>query len=189
VFAYVFLGERPSPLQWAGIPLATIGCVLASVVLTQGARRPRLVGWGPAFAALSVVTGAVSNAGLREPIRELGPLSAILVQRAFTVLFVWALLAGLLVGRSSRLEPAERRRLDARGLWLLAAVGVIDAASFIAFAYGLEVAPAWLIGVTSQSGRVIAVFGGLLVFKKRLQPLQWSGIALVAVGITLAALG
>jgi drug/metabolite transporter (DMT)-like permease len=189
VFAYVFLGERPSPLQWAGIPMATVGCVLASVVLSEGARRPRLVGWGPAFAALSVVTGAVSNAGLREPIRELGPISAILLQRAFTVVLVWALLAAALARRAGRLEPSERRRLDGRGVALLTAVGVVDAISFVAFAHGLVVAPAWLIGVTSQSGRVIAVFGGLLVFKERLQPLQWTGIGLVAVGITLAAIG
>ena len=73
--------------------------------------------------------------------------------------------------------------------WLLGLVGLIDAVSFISFGYGLAYAPAWLIGIISQSGRVIAVVGGVMFFNERLQSLQWTGVALVAVGVAMSVVG
>ena len=73
--------------------------------------------------------------------------------------------------------------------WLLGLVGLIDAVSFISFGYGLAHAPAWLIGIISQSGRVIAVIGGVMFFNERLQSLQWTGVALVMVGVAMSIAG
>ena len=49
-------------------------------------------------------------------------------------------------------------------------VGLIDAVSFISFGYGLAYAPAWLIGILSQSGRVIAIVGGVIFFPRTPPP-------------------
>ena len=53
---------------------------------------------------------------------------------------------------------------------LLLLVGTLDALSFFAFARGLATAPAWLIGMRSQSGGAIAVVGA-----------TWSSVGQVAV--------
>jgi transporter family protein len=186
VFAFAFIGERPSTVQWCGIPVAAAGAVLASLRSGTGGRLS-FVGAGPLFAVIGVATGAISNAGLRVPIREIGPLQAILVQRAFTIVYIWLLLLVVVVARGSRLAPRAGRgsRLDVA---LLGTVGLLDAVSFLTFARGLAVAPAWLIGMLSQSGRAIAVVGGVLLFRERLAAHQWGGIALLAGGLVLAIL-
>lgn len=84
LFAFALIGERPSALQWLGIVLAAAGAVLASVRF-DGGTRIALIGPGPLFAAAGVIAGAISNAGLRIPIRQIGAVQAIIGQRAFTM--------------------------------------------------------------------------------------------------------
>ena len=209
LFAFLLLGERPTLVQWIGIPIATLGAVLISLEIDTKTLMARLVSIGAVFAAVSVITGSISNAVLRVPVREIGGLQSILFQRAFTIAFV--LLAFIAIARRGRLEseeavaiiqepsaPATSSRLAATSLatmsttkaWLfLGIVGLLDAAAFVFFTQGLLVAPAWLIGLLSQSGRVIAVVGGLVLFREHLRNPQWVGIALVAVGLVLAVAG
>ena len=71
--------------------------------------------------------------------------------------------------------------------WSLA--GLLDIGGFIAFAVGLEIAPTWLIGITSSFGPVIAVAAGVLLFGERPRPVQWLGLGLVLVSVFLIALG
>lgn len=186
LFAFVFVGERPSATQWCGIPVAVAGAVCVSLRSGSGMRYG-LIGAGGLFAALGVLTGAVSNAGLRAPIREIGPVQAILVQRAFTVVYVWLVLLAVF-GRRKRRRPASREHARST-IGLLATAGLLDSVSFIAFAKGLEVAPAWQVGLLSQSGRAIAVIGGLVLFHEHLERRQWVGIGLMGVGLALAVLG
>ncbi len=196
VFSFWLLGERPGAVQWAGIPIAVLGAVLASLVIERGAKI-RLVTWGPAFAMIGVVVGSISNAGLKIPIRDgLDSNLTVITQRVYTVAYV-----ALLLVIVTRVTEQRRRRGDPRYAgshpvritwrtgWLLGVVGVIDAVSFISFGYGLAHAPAWLIGIISQSGRVIAVVGGVMFFNERLQSLQWTGVALVAVGVAMSVVG
>ncbi len=196
VFSFWLLGERPGAVQWAGIPIAVLGAVLASLVIERGAKI-RLVTWGPAFAMIGVLVGSISNAGLKIPIRDgLDSNLTVITQRVYTVAYV-----ALLLVIVTRVTEQRRRRGDPRYAgshpvritwrtgWLLGVVGVIDAVSFISFGYGLAHAPAWLIGIISQSGRVIAVVGGVMFFNERLHQLQWTGVALVAVGVAMSIAG
>lgn len=204
VFAFVLIGERPTLIQWIGIPVATIGAVLASLVIERGGKI-HLTGAGPLFAAIGVATGAISNAVLRIPIREAGPVQAIVGQRTFTVIYVGlALLVASMVmrargeslggvgdlGAGGSIPPSLLALVRfGGGLPLMAVIALLDALSFVAFARAVLVAPAWLIGLISQSGRVISVLAGLLLFKERLGASQWVGIALVVVGLVLAVAG
>ena len=196
VFSFWMLGERPGVVQWAGIPIAVMGAVLASLVIERGAKI-RLVTWGPVFAMISVVVGSISNAGLKIPIQDgLDSNVTVITQRVYTVAYV-----ALLLVIVSRVVEQRRRRGDPRYQgndpvkitwrtgWLLGVVGLIDAVSFISFGYGLAYAPAWLIGIISQSGRVIAVIGGVMFFNERLHHLQWTGVALVTVGVAMSIVG
>lgn len=205
VFAFLLIDERPSAVQWMSVPIATVGAVLASIVVEPG-RGIRILGLGPLFAAIGVVTGAISNAVLLVPIREAGAIQAIVGQRTFTVIYVGlAVMTASLVYRARGASLAQASPPIAgaaplpdwlgsatrfgRGIPLLVVIGVLDALSFVAFANGVLVAPAWLIGLVSQSGRVITVVAGLYLFKERLRPGQWWGIVLVVLGLLMAVLG
>ena len=202
VFAFAFLGERPDLIQWIGIPVATLGVLFLSFEFKPGGQA-RLIGWGPMFALLGVVTGAVSNAGLRIPVRDIGPLPAILTQRFFTVSYLLVVMAFVIrTGRARNKNeidmgaaspapiesPVSSSRYIGPKALILLSVGLLDAVAFVAFAEGLARAPAWLIGLLSQSGRVIAVAGGYLLFHERLRPTQWIGVFLTVAGLVLAVL-
>jgi drug/metabolite transporter (DMT)-like permease len=199
VYSYWLLAERPSAVQWIGIPIAALGAVLASLVIEKGVKI-RLVTWGPVFALIAVLVGSLSNAGLKIPIRDgLDSNWTIITQRFYTVIYVFA--AFVIISRITqhRLRKRESSRLEEWGSgeskitwrngWLLGLVGIIDAVSFVTFGYGLAYAPAWLIGILSQSGRVIAVIGGVMFFQERLHRLQWTGVGLVAVGLVMTIAG
>ncbi|MXZ07239.1 MAG: EamA family transporter [Acidimicrobiia bacterium] len=198
VYSYLWLGEEPSFLQWAGIAIAVIGAVLASLVIEAGAKI-RLVTWGPVFAMIGVLVGAISNAGLKIPIQDgLDSNLTIITQRAFTVLYAALLFFVVTLWRKNRVtagggpfseEGPDRVRLTWRNSWPLIVVGLIDAVSFVSFGYGLANAPAWLIGILSQSGRVIAVIGGVVFFKERLLGYQWTGVILVGIGVAMSIVG
>jgi len=198
VYSYLWLGEQPSFLQWSGIAIAVIGAVLASLVIEAGA-KVRLVTWGPVFAMFGVLIGAISNAGLKIPIQDgLDSNLTIITQRAFTVLYAALLFFVVTLWRKNRVtegggpfaeEGPDRTRLTWKNSWPLIVVGLIDAVSFVSFGYGLANAPAWLIGILSQSGRVIAVIGGVVFFKERLFSYQWAGVILVGVGVALSIVG
>ncbi len=63
VYSFWLLGERPDAVQWAGIPIAVLGAVLATLVIKRGTKI-RLVTWVPAFAMIGVFVGSISNGGL-----------------------------------------------------------------------------------------------------------------------------
>ncbi len=199
LYSYWLLSERPTAVQWIGIPIAALGAVLASLIIEKGAKI-RLVTWGPVFAMIAVLIGSLSNAGLKIPIRDgLDSNWTIITQRFYTVAYV--ALIFLIISRITRQvhERGKTSRLDDwdtgqakitwRNGWLLGVVGLIDAVSFVTFGYGLAYAPAWLIGLLSQSGRVIAVVGGVMFFQERLHRLQWTGVALVAIGLIMSIMG
>ena len=184
--AFVLLGERPSAGQWLGVAVTAVGVVLASFHRNTGGVR--LAGRGPLFGIVGVVLGAVANAIVRDPIRELGPLQAIITQRTFTIVAL-AVVVAILVWRRAAIASAFDPRQttahdwDARLVGLLLALGVVDAIAVLAFAYALLDAPAWLVGLVSQSGRALAVVGGVVLFHERPSHLQWTGIGLLGVGL------
>jgi len=196
LFAVVLLGEHPSVIQWAAVPISTVGAILAtrSRPTPDGAHS---IGMGPVYAAMTVITGGCSNALIRIPIVEHGPVQAVVVQRFFTVAFIVLLGAGAAIirrRRSSRARVAAAAvvvRSPHRGGWpstvgLLVLMGAIDATGFIGFAFGMAVAPAWLLGLVSQSGRLAAACVATAVFRENLRPVQWIGIGLVGIGLGLA---
>lgn len=189
--AFVLLGERPTLGQWAGVVLAALGVVLAS--LTRTGEGVRLAGLGPVYAVVGVILGSVANAIVRDPVRDLGPLQAIVTQRIATVAVVVVLVAGAaaltVAMRSSLVVTAARARrpFDRRLLALLLALGLVDALAFLAFGYALVDTPAWLVGVVSQSGRALAVVGGIVLFRERPSGIQWTGIAGLGAGLVVLA--
>ena len=60
--------------------------------------------------------------------------------------------------------------------------------AMMVFARGLALSPVWLIAMLGQTGRAVAVIGGLVLFRERLTGNQLAGIALLTAGVTLSLL-
>jgi drug/metabolite transporter (DMT)-like permease len=214
LLAVVVLGERPAPVQVAGAMAATFGIAIAGITFGRSRGRPRFSGPGVPFALVSLVAWSVSIVVLAQPIREAGWLEASMVAR---IVNAGLLVAMFLVvrrrgagapdlpplapepGRQLEIPPDPpgavtgrarlRDRLGAHPLALLVAGGFLETTGFVAFAYGLQIAPAWLVALASSLGPLVTVSAGVLLFGERPRPVQWAGIGLVLCGIALVALG
>lgn len=189
VLSVVLLGESLGPAQAVGVVVATTGILLVSIVFDRGLRSARVIGPGVAYAVVALVAFAVVTVTLSGPIRVAGWLPALVLARTANAGTVWLILGASRLHRAPTPASADARPIDRRALGLVVAAGLLDIGGFIAFAVGLEIAPTWLIGITSSFGPVIAVAAGILLFGERPRPVQWLGLALVAGSVFLIALG
>ena len=71
---------------------------------------------------------------------------------------------------------------------ILAAVVGGARSRFVAFAIGLEQAPAWILGLASSFGPVVSVVVAIALWGEKLQPSQWVGLAGIGLGLVAVAL-
>lgn len=209
IFAVVLLHDRLDLVQWLAVPLSTVGAVLCAITVEAETRRVSLVGRGPLFALVAVILLGSITVWQQIPIRAGGWAQTVLVRR-ITELVVTALIlfavylwrrsrsvkwapGSVRVGRGpdqfSRPRPS-RPDLSLRTLLILLLVGSFETASIGGLAFGLQIGPAWFIGlVTSVGGAVVAVAFGYVALAERLRKNQWLGIGLVVVGVGLAVVG
>jgi drug/metabolite transporter (DMT)-like permease len=214
VLAVVLLGEHLSGAQAAGAAVATTGILLVGVRFQSDWRRTRLVGPGVPFALVALVAFGLGTVGLTVPIHIAGWLPVAFASRLANVLTAWTAVAtSRLVGRrrSAAPRPSEgaatgsldaeldtesrmvlgpkRPGLAPRGVAILVAAGVLDLAGLVAFALGLQIADAWLVGLASSFGPAIAVVVAVVLLRERLRPIQWAGLATLIAGILLVSRG
>jgi drug/metabolite transporter (DMT)-like permease len=189
VLSVIVLGESLAGAQALGVAIATTGVFLVSIAFERGLRSARPVGPGVAYAVAAVVLFAVVTVGLAEPIRAAGWLPVLLLARVGNASSVGVILAATRVSRPAQPGSIGRRPMDRRSMGLIIGAGLLDVAGLIAFALGIEIAPTWLIGITSSLGPVIAVIAGVVLFTERPRPIQWFGLSLVALSVGLIALG
>ena len=60
---------------------------------------------------------------------------------------------------------------------------VLDVVGLVSFAYGLEVAETWLVGLASSFGPAVTIVVAVAFLGERLRPVQWVGLAGVLVGM------
>ena len=213
LLAVVVLGERPAPVQVVGAVAATVGIAVAGITMGRGSGRPRFSGPGVPFALVSLVAWAVSIVALAQPIREVGWLGASMVARivnAGTIVALFLVLRWRDAGSTDMppLAPEPEPPIDvdattddagrrgglralvgAHPYTLLLIAGFLETFGFVAFAYGLQIAPAWLVSLASSLGPTVTVTAGVILFRERPRPVQWAGIGLVLAGIALVAVG
>lgn len=194
VLSVLLLGEALAPGQVLGVAVATTGIVLASVWFRGGLRGARPAGQGVAFAIVALVAFAAVTVVLAGPIRAAGWLPVLFLARMANTGSVWTILGASRLRRAADPvragpAPAGERAVDRRALGLVVGVGLLDVGAFVAFAAGLEIAPTWLIGISSSFGPVIAVAAGVALFGERPRPVQWLGLGFVAASVFLIALG
>jgi drug/metabolite transporter (DMT)-like permease len=193
VLAVVIRGETLAPIEIVGAIVATGGVMAVGFVVPEGGRFPRVRGPGVAFALVALVSFAVLTIILADPIRQVGWLPTMLVSRSTNVAAGLTLLAIALIARP-RLMDAFVRTADGTpprvraAVGLMVAAGALDTAGLISFAIGLEIAPVWLVGLSSSLGPVVAVLYAVWFLEERPRPIQWAGLIAIGVGILLVGL-
>jgi drug/metabolite transporter (DMT)-like permease len=194
ILAVLVRGETLSPLQAIGAALATLGVILTGLVSDGGWRSTKVAGKGVGFAIIALVCFAVLTIGLAGPIQSAGWLPVLLTARIANAATVLSVVLVVFTFRPPAAAPLLSGSTDrVPGLLavaILAAVvgGSLDIAGFVAFAIGLEQAPAWIVGLASSFGPVVSVIVATVLWHERLQPSQWLGVVGIVLGLVAVAL-
>ncbi|MBA2720634.1 MAG: DMT family transporter [Chloroflexi bacterium] len=194
LLAVILRGESLTLLQAIGAGLATIGVILTGLVSEGGWRTTKVAGKGVGFAIVALVCFAVLTIGLAAPIRSAGWLPVLLVARIANAATVLAVLVVVYTFRPRAAAPFLSGSTDrVPGLLIVAVLaaaagGALDISGFVAFAIGLEIAPAWIVGLASSFGPVVSVVVAIVFWHEKLQPSQWLGLAGIALGLAAVAL-
>ena len=194
VLAVLLRGETLTSIQAIGAALATIGVILTGLVSEGGWRGARVAGKGVGFAIVALVCFAFLTIGLAGPIRSAGWLPVLLVARIANAATVLAVLVVVYTFRPRAAAPLLSGSTDrVPGLLIVAVLaavagGALDIGGFVAFAIGLEIAPAWIVGLASSFGPVVSVVVAIVLWHEKLQPSQWLGLVGIALGLAAVAL-
>ena len=189
VLAVLLRGESLTPLQALGATIATGGVILTGVAFGGGLRGVRFAGPGVAFAIVALVLFAVMTIGSDVVLERTGWIEVLLVSRsANAVISVLVLVVAMtaLRGPAAPLlqgEEADGGRIDTRVVAAVGLAGVLDVIGLMSFAYGLEVAETWLVGLASSFGPAVTIVVAVAFLGERLKPIQWLGLAGVLVGM------
>jgi drug/metabolite transporter (DMT)-like permease len=194
ILAVLLRGETLTPLQAIGAGLATVGVILTGLVSSGGWRTTRIAGKGVGFALIALVCFAALTIGLAGPIRSAGWLPVLLTARIANTSTVLIVLVFVLVLRPRAARPlviGDASHPNSRLRTAVAAAtagGALDITGFVAFAIGLEIAPAWIVGLASSFGPVVSVVVAVVLWREKLQPSQWLGLAGIILGLAAVAL-
>ena len=194
ILAVLVRGESLTPLQAFGAGLATFGVILIGLISDGSWRSTKVAGKGVGFAIVALVCFAILTIGLAGPIQSSGWLPVLLTARIANAATVLTVLIVVYVFRPKAATPlligSTDRPIGLLRIAVLAAVagGVLDITGFVAFAIGLEQAPAWIVGLASSFGPVVSVLVAVLLWGERLQRSQWFGLAGIGLGLAAVAL-
>ena len=178
--AILFLGERPSPRQLAGIALVLVGVVLAGLRLDRpaasGRRAVSLAAGLPAALGASALLGLVFF-WLGFIVPRTGVLAPTLAMRLVSVA-----LLGLLFGR----RRGWRVPKDA---WrLLLPIAALDVGAFLAYNQGITGTYVSVVAPLGACFSVVTVALAALLLGERPGAVQRVGIAVVVGGVLVLAL-
>ena len=180
LFAFLFMGQRLSPLQTAGVLMIISGAALASLNW-QDIRQQK-------FTLSAGVKEAVAGAfffgvfwNISEIISEqIGWLSTTLFVKFGILLFL--LVFSFLVKRELNLSKAAPQTK-----YVVALMGVIEAGAVALVNYGLTIGDAILITPIASALSIVTIALVMIFLKERVTRLQGLGMALAVLGIVVTA--
>ena len=184
LIAVAFFGET---IAW--IQAALIAAVLAGILtLTAGRRRGALApgqkdsspGDGLPWGLAAMLSIGIAMALLDRATAAAGPMLAALAVRAASALptYAFARLRRIAVA----IPPARRDRA------LLLAVGLLDAAGYVAYSLGVADAPVSLVAPIAAAHPVATIALAIILERERPSPMHWAGAATtIAATIALSA--
>ncbi len=181
LFAFVFMGQRLSRIQFFGVLMIICGVILASLNWDD-IRKQR-------FHLSSGVKEAVFGAfffgifwNISEVMSEkIGWLLSTLFVKLGIVLFL--LLFSFLIKRDLGLTQAA-----ARTKWAVLLMGIIEAGAVAIVNYGLTIGNAILITPISSALSIVTIILAIIFLKDRITALQVLGIVTAVSGIVVTAL-
>ena len=191
VLAVLIRGETLTSIQAVGAIIATVGVVMTGLAFDQGWRNTRFASPGVAFAVVALVLFATMTI-ISDVVIDRAPwLEVLLVARtANAVLSMLVLVLALTVFRRLSTPIIEGEdgdggsgRADARVVWFVLLAGTLDVVGLAAFAYGLEHAQTWLVGLVSSFGPAVTIIVAVALLGERLRPTQWIGLGGILVGM------
>jgi drug/metabolite transporter (DMT)-like permease len=193
------LGVRLGDVSIVTPIVATDGALAAAIAIATGEELGALVLAALAVVASGVVLVSLQRSGVHRSTPPAAIALALGAAAAFALVFtasgrtgslgaLWTVALTRAVGAALSLPPELlRRRVPPRAVipWL-AGAAVLDSAGFAALVEGAgdHVAVAAVLG--SQYA-VVAVIGGLLLYRERLAPWQVAGVALTMTGVATLA--
>jgi len=189
VLAVLVRGESLTSLQALGATIATVGVILTGVAFDGGLRGIRFAGPGVAFAIVALILFALMTIGSDIVLERTGWVEVLLVSRsANAVISVLVLVVAMTLLRRPAApllegETADGGRIDRRVVGLVVLAGVLDVIGLMSFAYGLEVAETWLVGLASSFGPAVTIVVAVAFLGERLKRIQWAGLAGVLAGM------
>jgi drug/metabolite transporter (DMT)-like permease len=195
VLAVVVRGESLTLIQALGATAATLGVVLTGISFDRG-RPDRFSSPGVIFAVVALVLFAAMSIGSDIVIDRAPWLQVLLVTRlsnAFLSIVILVLATRLFRRQASLLiEGADGiDHVGSAGRRVVGAVvisGVLDIVGLMSFAYGLEHAETWLVGLASSFGPGVTIIAAVALLGERLRPVQWVGLGAILVGMIAIAL-
>ncbi len=191
VLAVVIRGESLTPLQALGAAVATLGVVLTGISFDQGLRGTRFASPGVVFAVVALVLFATMSIGSDIVIDKAPWLEVLLVARtANAIVSVVVLVVATTAFRAisaPMIEGVEGDdgggRMDRRVIGAIVLSGVLDVLGLMSFAYGLEHAETWLVGLASSFGPAVTIVVAVALLGERLRPIQWVGLGGILCGM------
>ena len=191
VLAVIIRGETLTPLQAFGAAVATIGVVLTGIAFGGGLRDARFASPGVIFAVVALILFATMTIASDIVIDRTPWLGLLLVGRTVNAVLavVILVLASTVLRRLAApiIEGVEgdggRGRLDRRVIAAVVLAGVLDIVGLAFFAYGLEHAETWLVGLASSFGPAVTIVVAVVLLGERLRPIQWVGLGGILVGM------
>jgi drug/metabolite transporter (DMT)-like permease len=178
IFALIFLGEELAPLQYGGVALVILGCVLVSYAPAEKGGKVTSRRWIPlAIMALAfwgawqtLVKHTYNTTPFTEP--QMGLFS---ISGAFLTLFAYGVIRGRKGGPR---QPGEIRKSAVP----MAMMAGGDLGVLIATKSG----PVSVVTTISGAYPLVTLGYAWFKLKERITPLQWAGIVLVLIGMYLS---
>jgi drug/metabolite transporter (DMT)-like permease len=180
----VLAGELLEPVQAAGVGLVAIGVMFAALAPDPMPAPEAVPMVGGSSSRRALFFGALAGLCFGASLYVTGRLGSDLT-------LGWAILPPRVVGMTLIVLPlaaTSRLRIGRAALPLIAIAGTGEIGGFVAFAWGARDSIAVSSALAAQFASVAAVIAWV-VLGERLTRLQWTGVAAVAVGVVLIALG
>ncbi len=195
VLSVVLRGETLTTLQAAGAAISTIGVILTGIAFEGHWRNTRLAGPGVIFSITALILFAMMAITTDVAIGYADWLQVLLVARVVnaTLGLVVVGIVVWLAARRARVETGDPSASagilpSRRVVATVVIAGLLDVAGLAVFAYGISVAPTWLVGLASSFGPALTILIAVAFLGERLKPIQWFGLSGVAAGMIAIAI-
>lgn len=190
ILSFLLMGERLSPLAWAGIAIGVAGVML----LSTGGRRMGAFAMLRALAQPAAQCGvaagfffALTGIAIRRATQEAGAADAVhaaLCALAVTVVAQTIMQGGYLLWR----EPGEMRRVFSS--WRVSGqVGLLSSLGSACWFTGFATAPVALVRIVGQVDILFTMAFGRFYLRESVAASEGAGLLLVAAGVVLALMG